>query len=891
MRRRGTIALPAMLLLLALSPAARGEAPSLMHYQGVLADDAGLPVSDTLAMTFHLYEDTLAASIWTAAIGNVPVLNGFYEVYLDVEGVAFDLPYWLGIEVDGSALGPMKPLASVPYAMRSAMTRVEAGDGLDGTSDSMRVALSLADGGVTADKIGFGAVTTDKIGLGAVTKDKIGLGAVTKDKIGFGAVTGAKIADRQLVRALNGMTDYVTFLEGNNISFTQADSTLTINASLTGGAADDDWVVTGDDLYSLPAGNVGVGTTTPGEKLDVTGGSIRTDGKLISTVGEGTPPLRVESSTLVAGLNADQLDGVDASDFAASGHGHDGAEITSGTIDFNRLPVGSTSGTVAEGNHGHDAADVTSGVFDTARLPVGPAADEVAAGNHTHPDVADDDWTVSGSDMYSGVAGNVGIGDSSPTRKLDVNGGIGVEGGLSARSVTGIGLKDSSGKIGVWVEEGAEVGIGTPTPAEMLHVYNGGSHSNIQVETGIDWASSAIRLKTSGSSLDWMEIEKGGPTASGTTAGGIPLASLSRVAAGATAGPLLMQVIKDTCMYFATDNAERMRITSTGRVGIGTGVASKLLDVAGSAVVRGSLYVGTALSTNNDAIFFDSGTSESFEWDETFDRFDLSDGLAVDGPVSVGMGSVLLSSEMFNTFTTAPPVPFSLDMENSGDIYAQDDIEVGDDLHVGDNLTVGGRYNYDDDRILFDEAATAETLFWDNSEGRFQFSRNLAIDGLLWGGEKGPAYGDTATYNALVGNIYSGPSGGDMSTGGDLFIGFDLEAGSDIYYSGTLTDVSPAPRLKSGGSAEPVTVVEARDLLGRLNPKVYRYMDEEEGREPIERTKIGFDPAELPDLVTTPDKRGYRPIDLMAVLSMIIREQQATIEALETRVSALEESR
>ena len=114
MRRRGTIALPAMLLMLALSPAARAEAPSLMHYQGVLTDDAGLPVSDTLAMTFHLYEDTLAASIWTAAIGDVPVLNGFYEVYLDVEGVAFDLPYWLGIEVDGAVLGPKKPLASVP---------------------------------------------------------------------------------------------------------------------------------------------------------------------------------------------------------------------------------------------------------------------------------------------------------------------------------------------------------------------------------------------------------------------------------------------------------------------------------------------------------------------------------------------------------------------------------------------------------------------------------------------------------------------------------------------------------------------------------------------------------------------------------------------------------
>lgn len=38
-------------------------------------------------------------------------------------------------------------------------------------------------------------------------------------------------------------------------------------------------------------------------------------------------------------------------------------------------------------------------------------------------EIGDDDWTVSGVDMYSAVSGNVGIGISGPTQKLDVQGG------------------------------------------------------------------------------------------------------------------------------------------------------------------------------------------------------------------------------------------------------------------------------------------------------------------------------------------------------------------------------------------------------------------------------------------------------------------------------------
>ncbi|MDD3876264.1 MAG: hypothetical protein PHT69_06555 [Bacteroidales bacterium] len=81
-------------------------------------------------------------------------------------------------------------------------------------------------------------------------------------------------------------------------------------------------------------GSIGIGTITPGTKLDVAGGAIRTDNQLISTISTGTSPLAVTSTTINTNLNADMLDGLHASSFQTA---------LSGTLNYNTYWTSATT--------------------------------------------------------------------------------------------------------------------------------------------------------------------------------------------------------------------------------------------------------------------------------------------------------------------------------------------------------------------------------------------------------------------------------------------------------------------------------------------------------------------------------------------------------------------
>jgi hypothetical protein len=108
---------------------------------------------------------------------------------------------------------------------------------------------------------------------------------------------------------------------------------------------------------------VGIGTSSPGQKLDISGGSVRTTDQLISTLATGTSPLNVSSTTAVANLNADMLDGSHAAAFALSSHNHDHNTLTNLQL----------AGTGVTYGHINNTAQTIDGSKTFSSTPTAPA--------------------------------------------------------------------------------------------------------------------------------------------------------------------------------------------------------------------------------------------------------------------------------------------------------------------------------------------------------------------------------------------------------------------------------------------------------------------------------------------------------------------------------------
>jgi hypothetical protein len=76
------------------------------------------------------------------------------------------------------------------------------------------------------------------------------------------------VDDQAAVKTLNGLTGPVNLVGGTNVSVVPSGNNLTINAS-GGGGDDGDWNINGSDLTLGVSGNVGLGETSPGHKLDL----------------------------------------------------------------------------------------------------------------------------------------------------------------------------------------------------------------------------------------------------------------------------------------------------------------------------------------------------------------------------------------------------------------------------------------------------------------------------------------------------------------------------------------------------------------------------------------------------------------------------------------------
>ena len=105
-------------------------------------------------------------------------------------------------------------------------------------------------------------------------------------------------------------------------------------------------------------------SATPSIKTD---GNIETDAQLVSTVGRGTAPLIVESVSKVQNLNADKLDGLDATSFALASNTYTLAEIDALLASFRDSRLGFYL-TADETIHGDEALGACTDGYHMAQL-------------------------------------------------------------------------------------------------------------------------------------------------------------------------------------------------------------------------------------------------------------------------------------------------------------------------------------------------------------------------------------------------------------------------------------------------------------------------------------------------------------------------------------------
>jgi hypothetical protein len=120
--------------------------------------------------------------------------------------------------------------------------------------------------------------------------------------------------------------------------------------------------------------------------------------------------------------------------------------------------------------------------------------------------------------------------------------------------------------------------------------------------------------------------------------------------------------------------------------------------------------------------------------------------------------------------------------------------------------------------------------------------------------------------------------------------GLDLESvGGDLFINnnGNRTVIRNLVESSSAALKQQVaelTSAEAASLIDGLRPVTFRF------RDTPDTARIGFIAEQMPAAVATTDRIGYRPVDLLAVLTAVVRQQQATLAELRHRLAVIEEA-
>ena len=441
----------------------------------------------------------------------------------------------------------------------------------------------------------------------------------------------------------------------------------------------------------LGNGNVGIGSTNPSYKLDVT-----VDANLIgSTVlNYGNAQFRVGGSTdatkrTVIGFDTTANYGM----VAASATGAAtvlalnpaGGNVGIGTTaPLGLLDVSGKMTVLSDGNVGIGTTS-PAGIFDVNQKMTVLTAGNVGIGTVLPLNKLDVNGTMAVG-AYAGtitapsssliVSGNIGIGTNNPGAKLVVGGdaaGVGstydnaqlrIAGNTDTleRTVIGYDTTSNYGVIASYISPntysplainplGGNVGIGTTNPTSKMTVLASGA-GLLTVEN----LQNTVPAATNSGAQTVFSANRSGSTM--TEVAGV----------GGLITDITSTSYKGALVFSTADNAaptERVRIDNNGNVGIGSTSPVSLLDVNAKFNVLSSGFVG--IGTTSPANTFSVGSGSKFQVDSTGNLVKINN-VGYSWPSAVGAASTVLTTDASGNLTwTAAATQFTNGSDS--DIY------------------------------------------------------------------------------------------------------------------------------------------------------------------------------------------------------------------------------
>jgi hypothetical protein len=339
---------------------------------------------------------------------------------------------------------------------------------------------------------------------------------------------------------------------------------------------------------SYKSGNVGIGTTSPSTNLEIVG------------QGSSNPfvfTTRNNSSNSISVYSAGDTDFLQASTALFRSRGT--TQSPTNLLPGDRIGLITGNGYANGGYNTQATIQMYAGVnlgsfmtFETTSSPLASRAERMRITEN----------------------GNIGIGKNNPSYALDVAGTINASAllvngspivGSSPWNISGNNISYSAGNVG----------IGTTTPSTNLEIIGPGSSNSFLLTTKNNWSNAAAFYAAG--NVDFLQSSIGMFRSRGTYQSPAPVLAGDRIgsygafgytsaAAYNTGGAMEMYAGSSLGTYLifgttATPGAtrlERVRITETGNVGIGTTTPAYSLDVAGSINANSVLVNGSPVSSS-----------------------------------------------------------------------------------------------------------------------------------------------------------------------------------------------------------------------------------------------------------------------------------------------------